>query len=153
MDFKFSVEVINYLQISGWDSDRDIRGFITLPQDFTFSEKVQNIIYSFGKLVVGEEGAGQNVVKTKVIFDPIKAEFENEEDGYFHYYSNLLATNLYPLGIISDNDMYLAISDEGKIYILKDWISCVGDTFEDGLHNLLLGIKGKELDEETMIWE
>ena len=47
----------------------------------------------------------------------------------------------------------LCMDLDGKIYMVGDYLYLVGESFSEGIGNVLLGIEGKQLNEETLYWE
>ena len=57
----------------------------------------------------------------------------------------MLRTRLHPLGEASGGHYFWAIGENDDIYLLMNDLILLGNTIEDALEKLLLGIEGKKI--------
>ena len=154
---KLNIKAKEVLEASGWDETRSITE-MNYPKDFSFPEHVKNILISLYGLNIKTKP--REIVEENSIscfygdleFFPENAAGENE-NGTFGYFSKMLHKNFYPLGEITNGFFYIALDDNECLYLLGDNIIKLGDNFYQGLYMLLIGIKGKELNDETLEWK
>jgi hypothetical protein len=81
-------------------------------------------------------GSGEECARESIELIPLLAV--GEEDR-FRAFATVLGTKLYPLGEAGNGHVFLAISEEGRVYALMDELWLVGDTMEAALENLVRG--------------
>lgn len=151
--FTFSPEARLLLERAGWYAGRDASGTFELPSDVQYPPQILAILNEFGGLFVRSSGSGITVSRSSIEFDPSYADKESSEDGNLWDYTNRTGIPLYPLGHISDEALDLCIDLQGNVYLVGDYLYWVGNSFEEGVNNVLLGIKGKELNDRTLLWQ
>lgn len=148
----FSPAVQQILEQAGWYKGRNAAGTFPLPHDVVYPEAILLILGEFGGLHVRSTGPGSTLSRLSIYFDPMDADFESSEDGNIHYYASLLSKKLYPLGSIPTEALTLCLDENFHTYMLGDNLHYVGDSFVEGVSNILLGIRGKVLNERTLEW-
>lgn len=149
----FSPAVQEILEQAGWYKRRNAAGTFPLPHDVVYPEAIMLILNEFGGLHLRSKGPGINLARLSIYFDPIDGDFESDEDGKIYYYASLIAKKLYPLGSIPTEALMLCIDEDFHLYMLGDNLHRVGDSFAAGVSNILLGIRGKTLNERTIEWD
>ena len=148
----FSPEALELLTRAGWVAGRSDGETVKLPDDVRYPMRVQMILREYGGLMVRSEGAGTNVGRSSIRFEPWKAQGESSEDGTLGYFSGLIGTKLYPIGYIPDESLLVCMDESEKVYMAGDYLYWVGNSFVEGISNMLLGIDSKQLDEDTLEW-
>ena len=108
---------------------------------------------SLGGLLVHSSGSGITISRASITFDPSSAGMESSEDGNLWDYTDRTGIPLYPLGYTRCGELYLCIDLQGNVYMVGDYLYWVGESFEEGVSNVLLGIKGKTLNDRTLLWQ
>ncbi|MDJ0365266.1 SUKH-3 domain-containing protein [Hymenobacter sp. H14-R3] len=149
----FSPTVQAILEQAGWYKGRNAAGTFPLPHDVVYSDAIMLILNEFGGLYLRSNGPGITLSRFSIDFDPMDADFESSEDGIIYYYASLIAKKLYPLGFIPTESLMLCIDENFCMYKVGDNLHYAGDSFAEGVSNILLGIRGKTLNEQTLEWE
>lgn len=140
---RFSDVVENILREAGWfpgrtmgntllQSNRDLEranGFELFPA-------AEAAISEFGGLVVDQEGPGTVYAREPFHIDPTLAIYEGE---LFAECSEKLKTKLYPLGEAATGNYFLAIGEDGRVFLIMEDILSVGENIDQALENLILG--------------
>jgi len=148
----FTPEVLTLLTRAGWYEGRQAPGQFAVPSDVHYPALIAQLLQEFGGLFIKSTGAGLTLGRNSIHFDPSYAERESSEDGKLSYYSDLLQQTLYPLGHIPDESLLLCIDLAGTMYMAGDYLYRVGNSFEEGINHILLGVKGAEFNERTLRW-
>ncbi|UYZ62614.1 SUKH-3 domain-containing protein [Hymenobacter weizhouensis] len=148
----FNQEVLSLLRQAGWFPGRNVGETIDYPSDVNYPIDTQMLLNEYGKLFVRSTGAGVNMGRNSIDFDPSWADQESSEDGRLHYYSELIGTTLYPIGYIRDESLFLCVDSSHKVYMAGDNLYWMGNSFVEGISNILLGISGKIFDEQEIHW-
>jgi hypothetical protein len=149
----FSPAVQEILEQAGWHKGRNAAGTFPLPHDVVYPDAIILILNEFGGLYLRSKGPGITLARLSIYFDPIDGDFGSSEDGNIYYYASLIAKKLYPLGSIPTESLTLCIDENFHMYMLGDNLHHVGDSFAAGVSNILLGIRGKTLNERTLEWD
>ncbi|GAB3635492.1 hypothetical protein GCM10027422_10820 [Hymenobacter arcticus] len=149
----FGPEVVIMLTKAGWFPGRHIDKDLELPSDVQYPAAILKLLQEYGGLKVRSTGAGITVGRNSIDFDPTWADQESSEDGKLYYYSGLIGTTLYPIGHVPLEALLLCLDKDNRVYMAGDNLYWVGNSFTEGVSNILLGISGKVLDEEEMNWE
>lgn len=157
---KLNVDTVELLTKAGWFENRKISFKSIYPKEFELPNFVENILENIYGLEVKTEptirmknNMNVSVFYEDIIFNPEFSLGENEDGGTFSHYSKLLKRRFYPLGEITNEVFYIGIDEDRILYLMGDIIFKMGDDFHECLDNLLMGIKGKRLNEETLRWE
>lgn len=148
----FNTEVLALLKQAGWFPGRNVGDMVDYPSDVAYPLDIQMLLNEYGKLFVRSTGAGVNMGRNSIDFDPSWAEQESSEDGKLHYYSSVIGTTLYPLGYVPDESLMLCIDSDHKVYMAGDYLYWVGNSFAEGISNILLGVSGRRFRESTGEW-
>jgi hypothetical protein len=134
------------------DSWPKCRGKLPLPTDVIYPAHIKSILNEFGGLYVKSEGRGITVGRSSIHFDPTDAQGESEEEGTLTHYSKLLGTTLYSLGYLSTSSFMVCIDGKERVYLVGDYLIFTGNSFAEGISNILLGVDGETLNEDTLEW-
>lgn len=151
--FSFSPAVQAILEQAGWYKGRNAAGTFPLPHDVVYPDIILLIVNEFGGLHVRSDGPGITLSRLSIYFEPMNADFESSEDGTIHDYASRISKKLYPLGFIPTESLMLCIDENFHMYMVGDYLYYVGDSFVAGVSNILLGIKGKTLNDRTLEWQ
>ena len=143
---RFSAPTMELLQEAGWVPGRDVSGKLQLPDDFVPFPAALNVLNEFGNLRIGKHGPGVECARIPLILNPMLATGEFDR---FIEYENTLRIRLYPLGETGDGHSFIAIDEQGRIFLLFENISFVDNTFDAALDNLLNGTKPPILIDST----
>ena len=141
----FPVEVHALLTQAGWFAGRNALDAVQLPADVDYPAAVRHLLAEFAGLDVRSTGAGINVTRNSILFDPFWANMESGEDGLLTYYAAQVGTALYPLGVVKRENAIICLGADGRLYLAADSLSLDGNSFAEGISNILLGIKGRML--------
>lgn len=146
---KFNEIVKTALMFAGWFPDRNIGDLLlkwkrelTLSDGFEMFPKAETALLEFGGLQFNQEGAGITCARESFSILPTLAIGEAKR---FAIFSDHLRTKLYPLGEAVGGHCFLAISEDGRVFLIMEEILIIGQDIEEALKNLILGIKPKEV--------
>jgi len=139
---RFSLTTLEMLREAGWFPGRDVSADIQQPAGFTLFPAALNALKEFGLLHIGRRGPGVEFVRTPVIIDPMLGLGEDER---FIDLSEIIHTKLYPLGETEDRHGFLAIDEYSRVFLIMGDLCFVGNTVDEGLENLLNGLKKPRL--------
>lgn len=95
--------------------------------------KAETILNEFGGIKIKEKRCFS---KQTINIDPTLAL---GEDDRFVYYSDILKTQLYPLGKTLGGYYFLAIAENGQIFWLLQGVFIMGNSFHEALSKMILG--------------
>jgi hypothetical protein len=147
----FNSEVRSILLQSGWYEGRKEGSTVPLPRDVTYPPKIKSILDEFGGLFIHSEGSGVNIGRSSIRFEPSRADGETI-DGAVGHFAEMLGTTLYPLADLPTLPLTVCIDMNERIFLAGDSYHWVGDSFIEGISNILLGIDGKQFNEVTRDW-
>ena len=146
---RFSAATYEMLREAGWVPDRDVSRTLKLPPEFTPFPVALEVLREFGNLRVGRRGSGVEFARTPVVLDPMLATGETDR---FQEFAGVLNSGLYPLGETDDGHGFVAIDEQGRVFLVYDDLNFVGDTFESALENLLAGAKRPRMVDDEGRW-
>ena len=137
--YNFSPQVRALLERAGWYPGRVADPPVRLPASPSYPPQVLALLQEFGGLRI-EYVHG-------IKFEPV--EVDNEMVAF---YSEELGRTLYPLGV-SYEYSDVCIDLNGFVYIIGNWVSLAGQTFEDGITQFLTQTStALHLNKEDMTW-
>lgn len=145
---RFSSDVGRILTKCGWYAGRDVGERLRLPSDFTVFPAAKQVLREFGGLHCGERGPGIECARATLDLDPSLAEGEADR---FHLYSQRIGGRLYPLGEGDDGHYFVAIAEDGRVFLIMDFLMYVADRFDHALEHLLRGRRAHPVDERGNI--
>ncbi|MFI6050717.1 SUKH-3 domain-containing protein [Streptomyces violascens] len=141
---RFSAEVELTLRNAGWSSDRkvDIKQWKELLSGFTWHAIAERFLQEFGGIRVDVSGPGVNCAREPFEIDP---ELAVGEEDRFAQLSNLFKRKFFPIGEVGRGEFFLAIDEEGFIYLLSAWALRIGPS-DVALDHLIRGVAAERLD-------
>src|SRR5262245_49162644 len=118
----------DWRQVQAWSAALD------RPGGFQMFETARRALAQYGGLTLSAEGAGHEFAKASFVVDPMLALGEEER---FARAAAELRAPLYPLGEIHGGNAFLAIDDQGRVYVLMDTAVLAGTSIHDALKALL----------------
>lgn len=100
------------------------------------SGAAERVLAEFGGLAIAREGAGCELARGAVVFDPILAI--GEEDR-FAAASRAAGSPLFPLGEAHGGHSFLGIDAQGAVYLVADDLFSVGADVHEALATILEG--------------
>ncbi|MFF3005755.1 SUKH-3 domain-containing protein [Kitasatospora sp. NPDC057940] len=131
------------LRRCGWSPHRraDLTSWKFALPDFSWHAKAEEFLQEFGGIRVDISGPGITRAQEPFEFDPELAIGEEER---FSELSQTFGHDFFPLGEAGQGEFFLAIDEEGVIYLLGSWALRLG--FGDSaLENLIMGIAAERL--------
>jgi hypothetical protein len=141
---RFSKETEASLMAGGWYLGRSVLTQTRLPSDFGLFDAAASVLDEFGGLHIGVAGPGIDNQKSVLQIDAMKGEFADER---FSEFAVVIRSKLYPLGEIDGENFYLAIDEQGRVFLLMDDLWFAGNNFDEALELLLSGRKVYYVDE------
>ena len=140
---RFSVQVENILKQAGWYPGRQIGDLVAswkttlvVSDGFEMFPSAERVLLEFGGLSVKQEGPGETCAVEPFTLDPTIAAYEGDR---FRDFATLLNTRLYPLGEASGGHLFLAVGENGHIYLLMNDVNLLGKNIDEALERLLRG--------------
>jgi hypothetical protein len=142
---RFSPATRTVLEKAGWFPGRDIAKQLEQwkrkleKSGFPMSAAAEKVLREFGGLNIRQEGPGLEMARQSFELDPSVAEHEKE---CFAAHSRFAGTSLSPLGEHEDGHGYLAIGDDGRVFLMglvSDDLWLEGNTIEEALEALIQG--------------
>lgn len=142
MSVPFSDSARDTLIKAGWTPDRAAIREVAAWEDalvrngrFRIFPAARQALTRFGGLKVHVCGPGVDQARIAFILDPLRA---TDAEPIFERYSALLGTQLFPLGEAGDQ-AFLAIAQNGAVYLLFEGALLIGNTVEAALESLIDG--------------
>ncbi len=150
MTTRFSKQAEQLLRRAGWHPGRRASELVSLwkaspalSDSFEMFESAEQILLEFGGLSVNQRGPGQTCAREPFTLDPTLAAYEIDR---FTQFSTLLKTRLYPLGEAAGGYYFLAVGENNRIYLMMEDIKLLGETIDEALEKLLIGIRPTEIE-------
>jgi hypothetical protein len=143
LEQRFSSEVANVLRASGWQpgrrtSARQLDAWATaLGGGFEQSSAARSVLEEFGGLKIQQAGAGLEIARQDVEFDPLLAL--HEDDRFRELQA--LTGRVFPLGEVWGGMSFFAISEEGRVFAVMSAVDLLGDTIDQALEVLIRGLR------------
>ncbi|MFI5981097.1 SUKH-3 domain-containing protein [Streptomyces sp. NPDC051555] len=140
---RFSREVEGVLRAAGWLPDRRVglTQWKASVSEFSWHAAAESFLQEFGGLRVDISGPGITCVREPFEFDP---ELAIGEGGRFVELSELFGRRFFPLGEFGQGEFFLAIDEQGVIYLLGAWALRYG-AGDLALEHLVMGVAPKRL--------
>lgn len=145
---RFSNTVELVLQDAGWFAGRNACEQVRewnrelLSDGFEIFPEADRVLSEFGGLDVRQDAPGVDCAREPFRVVPTLAAGEADRFGEF---AERLKTKLYPLGEASGGSYFLAIGENGQVFLLMEDIRLLGQNIEEALENLILGVQSEEL--------
>ena len=136
---RFSPAVESTLRAAGWAPGRDVSASVSqweraIPEYQGFAA-ARRALSEFEGLVVSASGPGISMARIPVELNPTLARGEDDRLLAFQ-----AVGPLFPLGEVENGQHFLAISQEGAVYVVGDAIQRAGSSMEEALGRLICGI-------------
>jgi hypothetical protein len=148
---RFSNLVREILSAAGWFPGRRIEErvdqwaeLLVHPNGFVLFPAARAVLLEFGGLQIDQQGPGIECAREPLDLDPLLAL--NEED-LFAAHSKRLGAKLFPIGEALSGQAFLAISEDGQVFLVMDDVWFTGKTFDEALERLIHGIRSIPLDQ------
>ena len=150
--YDFSPPARLLLQEAGWYPGRVIERPLYISPLLDYPPAVLAMLREFGGLTVP-------IGDKELAFEPTAAEWEDKIGGALKKYSWLLGRTLYPIGLITDETdqmdvgVNVGVDKYGAVYLMGRGLERRGQTFAEGISNLLTDIQGEYLHGSDLTWE
>ena len=144
---RFSELARNALERSGWFPGRNVRDQVQkwqaalITDGFRIFPAAERVLNEFGGLALRQRGEGLTAARETFVFDPTAAHLE---DDRFAAFSRLIKSALYPIG--EHGEGFLAIAEDGRVFVLLDDIVRLGSNIEEALEAMIQGIRGTAVE-------
>ncbi|NEC86429.1 SUKH-3 domain-containing protein [Streptomyces sp. SID12501] len=140
---RFTSEVESVLRRAGWLPDRrfDLAPWKSSMSGFLWHAAAEEFLQEFGGIRVDISGSGITCAREPFEFDP---ELAIGEEGRFAELSELFGRSFFPLGEIGQGEFFLAIDEEGVVYLLAAWVLRVSSG-DSALEHLVTGVAPERL--------
>lgn len=142
---RFSDTVEQVLIGAGWFHGRNVGSLVSqweeelrLSDNFEMFATAERALSEFGGLFVNQEGPGETCSREPFRIDPTLAIHEADR---FAEFADFLKMKLYPLGEAFGGHGFLAIAENGQVVLLMQDIQSLGESIEEALEHLVLGVK------------
>lgn len=143
MQRKLSTAADQALRAAGWYPGRDISSLVAdwfahLCDSSMFAAfpEARRVLSEFGDITVTSLFAGVDYAPGKIVLDPVLALGEQDR---FESFEDDAGSRLFPLGEIYGGHAFLAIGESGRLFMVGDDLTLLGDSFEEGISNLIEG--------------
>jgi SUKH-3 immunity protein of toxin-antitoxin system len=144
---RFSSDADQLLREAGWYPGREMKGEVAewahvLEQEgrgFPLFDAAERALLEFGGLQIKQSGPGIDVARAPFVLDPLLAL--GEDDRFFGY-SRQIGVRLYPLGEAWGGHSFLAIAEDGRVFLLMDEIEELAKSMDEALERLIQGRRG-----------
>lgn len=137
------------LRAAGWFPGRDVGrwadGQIELmrKEGFAASPAAFDALREFGGLHVEQYGTGHTLAREPFRLEPTVASGERDR---FERFEPVIGEALFPIGECGGSRFFLGIAPDGRVFAILDAISLVGGTAREAIANLIVGMRGAEID-------
>lgn len=146
---RFSPFVENALRKAGWFPNRNKNEFVSQwklelekSDGWEIFPAAEKVLLEFGGLKIDQNGAGQTCAREPFEINPTLAIYESDRFGDCEVE---LKTKLYPLGEAANRYYFLVIGEDGRVFLIMTDIHLIGETFDEALENLIIGVQSKPL--------
>ncbi|WP_217167004.1 SUKH-3 domain-containing protein [Streptomyces sp. AC512_CC834] len=141
---RWSPEAERVLRLAGWQPGRAVpvdaweRMMREADEGYVMHEAARRFLSEFGGLEVHQKGPGMNAARSPFRLDPLlaKRDFEIIES-----LSEDAEVDLYPLGDLSQGNFYVAMAEDGAVYVGMDDVELLAETADEALDKLVRGIR------------
>lgn len=121
-------------QVEEWSRNLHFDGFEIFPA-------AERVLAEFGGLIVTQDAPGLSCAREPFSVVPTLAAGEADRFGEF---ATHLKTRLYPLGEAAGGNCFLAIAENGEVFLIMDDILWLGQNMDQALEKLILGVPPEE---------
>ena len=140
---RFSPETERVLRLSGWFPGRqtEIQDWKLQLSRFSWHSAAERFLTEFGGITVELSGPGVSCARQSFEIDP---ELAVGEEGRFQELSERFDRRFFPLGEVGVGDFFLAIDENGLLYLLAAWAFHLG-AWDEALENLITGVEAMKV--------
>lgn len=142
---RFSAKAQETLMLVGWFPGRRVQHSVALWKEallrsdgFTMFASAEKALLEFGGLKSLEQGPGVTCSREPFEINPTLAIYEADR---FEAFSALVNTQLYPLGEAVGSMCFLAIGEDGRVYMLMENIRLLANNIDEAMESLLVGVE------------
>jgi hypothetical protein len=141
---RWSAEADRVLRLAGWHPGRSVptgdwEGILhNADEGFVIHEAARRFLREFGGLEIDQKGPGRTMARSPFRLDPSLAKWDYE---VFEVLSDEAETDLYPIGDLSQGNLYLGMSQSGAVYMGMDGVELLAETADSALDKLIQGIR------------
>lgn len=153
---KFTEKVQKQFELAGWKKNRNIKEKYENAKILRFNEFPQflkDFLYEYGDLTIDVIKSFESNVISKINFGVEYAGYEDLED--YDDDINMIGKILFPFASHNTDTPMIACDEDGKVYMLGDYVFRISDTFKEGIEILVTYNWSKgfyQLDEDTGKW-
>ncbi|WP_367045062.1 SUKH-3 domain-containing protein [Streptomyces sp. Je 1-332] len=127
------------LRKSGWYPQRSVptvtwESILRERGGFVAHEAAQRFLAEFGGLHNDGWPAGPDTAKSPFRVDPLRAQWDR---ATFHRYSTEAGVSLYPVGQANNRTSYLAVAENGAVYLGEEEIRLLAPSGDEALDRLV----------------
>jgi hypothetical protein len=153
---KFTEKVQKQFELAGWKKNRNIKEKYIKANILRFDDFPQflkEFLFEYGDLKVLDINPNQSKVVNKLNISVEYVGYEDLED--YDSDISMLGKILFPFASYYPDCPMIACDEDGKVYMLGDYIYRISDTFKEGIEILITYDWSKgfyQLDEDTGKW-
>ncbi|MDR6968503.1 hypothetical protein J2X31_002526 [Flavobacterium arsenatis] len=153
---KFTEKVQKQFELAGWTKDRNVKQKYenaNILRFDDFPDFLKEFLYEYGDLTIDVIKSFESKVISKIKLGVEYAGYEDLED--YDDDINMVGKMLYPFAFHNTDTPMIACDEEGKVYMLGDYVYRISDTFKEGIEILVTYDWSKgfyQLDEDTGKW-
>lgn len=139
----WSAETERLLRKAGWHEGRDVGDLLDRwsaelggSGGFFMFDHARTVLREFGGLHVQQSGPGQECARGGFDLDPTLAAGESDR---FERFVGSARSPLFPLGEAVDGNAFLAIAEDGRVFLLMDELVMIGRSIEEAMTSLVEG--------------
>ena len=135
---KFIEKVQKQFELAGWKENRNVKEKYENANILRFDDFPQflkDFLYEYGDLTVIVFKSFESKVISKIKLGVEYAGYEDVED--YDDDVNMIGKMLYPFAFHTTDTPMIACDEEGKVYMLGDYIYRISDTFKEGIEILV----------------
>jgi hypothetical protein len=145
MSDRFDKFVTERLIKAGWFECRKVESLVSdwksqikATDNFEMFSMAEEILNEFGGIKVEQKGLGKGYPRTPFEINPALAI--GEADRLLQQ-SQVIKQKLYPLGEVFGGYYFLTVGEDGRVFGISDHTLLIGNSFDEALNNLIIGIK------------
>ena len=152
---EFTNKVQKQFKEAGWKSGRNViseydPNFTNAIPDF-----LKEFLREYGNLEIEESKTQETKVINKLFISPKRIGVSSSEVDGFKYVTEIILKELYEFAYFYPDNYYIACDEDGKVYMLGDYVFLRSDNFKEGIEKIVMDdwSGSLELDEETGEWK
>lgn len=153
---KFTEKVQKQFELAGWKKNRNVKEKYENAKILKFDEFPQflkDFLYEYGDLTIDVLKPFESKVNTKLHIGVEYTGYEDLED--YDDDISMIGKMLFPFTSYYPDCPMIACDENGKVYMLGDYIFRISDTFKEGIEILITYDWSNgfyQLDEDTGEW-